>query len=246
MMRRSPYLMPAALIVTGIGLFVAASCRAQYNDPQWSERLYGPQWVGKYSDADADAWFAQRANLLTPREGEQDAGIAIAGLGIGLVAVMANVKVRTWADIVALRSPLTCHEFKWSAILVWLSFVPSEWAFYIYTSVRGDYSPMGDIIMIPCAGVAVFGLIGLPLVLLGVKLATAGRSLPVRLWTRPVVRWQNPVSRGVFVVLLAAAAFLLLGLLQMPTIVPSAVATIYLLLCGRATSAQPANAPVEE
>ncbi len=212
---------------------------SQYNDPHWRDQLYGPQWFNRYTPA--DAWFALRAKLLTAREEEQDLGIAAAGLGIGLATVLAGAGVRTWADLGDLRSPATRRQFRWSAILAWLSFVPSAWVFYVYTSVRDDYPPMGDIIMIPCAGVAVLGVVGLPVVVLGVNLATMGRPLPVPLWTRPIVRWRNPVSWAVWVALVAASAVLVIGVLQMSTIVPSAVATIYLLLCGRAASALAAS-----
>ena len=234
-MIRSPYIVVIALLAGGVGLFAAGSTHPQYRDPDWNAQLYGPQWGG-HSDADADRWFATRSRLLTSRDDLHDDGLAVAGLGVGLAIVLAATGVRRWSDLAGLQSPGSHRRWATAAAVTWLSFVPSMWAFYTYTSERGDYPPMGDVVFIPEAGVTAFGLLGLPIVLFGVRLVTAEQPLPVRLWRRPAIRCSNVVSLAVYVALFAAIGVLVVGFVQVPTIVPSTVVTLYLLLAGRAAT----------
>lgn len=165
-----------------------------------------------------------------------DLGMGLAALGVGLAMLFAARGVRSFKSLASLRSPPSRRSFYFSATLCWLSFIPAEWLWLVYTQRRGDYPWWADSIGIPGFSVLFFGLIGLPFVLLGVAIALRGAQLPATLWAKPYFGPPYVVCSilwaAVLLTLLFLWAFLFAG---PPTVIPL-LGTLYLLLSGRAAA----------
>ena len=142
--------------------------------------------------------------------------------------------MKSWEDLRSVHTP--SHPLAWQvlAVTTWLSFVPTHWANLYYTLRRGDYPWWSDTIAIPAFGAVILGVVGLPLVILGVKACIRGRRLPAGLWRRPLV--GNAWLLGTAVLVATALMFLIVvDSVQYDFFaVPSAVKACYLLLSCRA------------
>jgi hypothetical protein len=183
-----------------------------------------------------DQWYAAKSKAQSPRDWCFDVGTGFILLGIASYALLLAKGINKVGDLLWLRSPKTQWGFFLLATVTWLSFIPAEWIFYAYASGRGDFPWFGDVIAIPCFGVLIFGIIGLPFVLLGVALAVLDARLPVPVFLSPAFRSFSRLDILFFPVAMLALLVTVMGVVQQPPIVPSAVATFYLILSGRAAA----------
>jgi hypothetical protein len=184
----------------------------------------------------ANEWGAAKAKAETPRDVclDRGAGVILLGLSIWILFMVKGVsRIR---DLAGLTTPKTQQRFYVLATIAWLSFIPAEWAYYMYTEDRGDYPWFGDIIAIPCFGILIFGIIGLPFVLFGVKAALGRAQLPLAVFSRPVLSRFYIVSIALWIAAILALLVTAFGVAEQPPIVPSGLFTLYLILSGRAAA----------
>jgi hypothetical protein len=234
-----------ALIALGIAIMAWGAHYPEFYDPNWEHPYDQGPWMAAMNNAIADPvkydamatqWFDAREKALTPRDACFDRGLAVFLLGLTLLALSRFGPMIDRQSTA--RSPETQGRFVFLCSITWCSFVPGEWAYYIYTSVRGDYPWFGDIITIPCAGVAFWGVIGLPVVIIFTRVIMRETMLPVPILYSPVFTNFGIRMLVVFVAMALSLGALVVGLAQVPTIVPSTVCTIYLLLIARAAIAR--------
>ena len=248
------YVISLILAVIGGAVMVYGSRFPEYSDPNANALLNDASWftmtnknvdsevVEEYGDdAVAAVWFAHKRALETARNACFDLGSGIIALGIGSALLFAVNGVRKWRDLRSLKGPKTSGRFYLFAALTWLSFIPAEWCYYIYTRARGDYPPFADSIAIPMGIRFVFGVLGLPMVLFGVWIAINGTRLPAAIWSGSLFGRINLISAGIWIALILALLVLTMGVITRPPIVLSSLFTIYLLLSGRAAAEQPTN-----
>jgi hypothetical protein len=252
--RVNAYVISLILAVIGGAVMVYGSRFPEYSDPNANALLNDASWftmtnknvdsevVEEYGDdAVAAVWIAHKRALETARNACFDLGGGIIALGIGSALLFAVNGVRKWRDLRRLSGPKTSGRFYLFAALTWLSFIPAEWCYYIYTEARGDYPPFADSIAIPMGMRFVFGVLGLPMVLFGVWIAINGTRLPAAIWSGSLFGRINLISAGIWIALILAMLVLTMGVTTRPPIVLSSLFTIYLLLSGRAAAEQPTN-----
>jgi hypothetical protein len=234
------------IVVVGYG-----SRFSEYTDPNWEQPFLKQDWTNRLDtafhastngnretfDTMSDEWFAAKAKAQTPRNQCFDLGAGLIVLGISMGILFVAKRVHHISDLACLTTPKTRRSFLVLATMVWLSFIPAEWVFYNYTLDRGDYPWFGDEIAIPCFGVLILGLIGLPFVLLGVVIALRSSHLPLAIFSRPIFSRPYIVSFALWIAAVLAVAVMVFGVIMQPPIVPSALMTLYLILSGRAAAA---------
>lgn len=233
------YAAPLLLIAAGALVIASVAKTPAYTDPTWQDRfLTVDESSFENSDQLSTEWYAAKAAVETPRHRRLDLGMGLVALGLGVVALFALRGVRSAGDLTALKSPSTRRRFYTLAGLTWISFIPAEWFWLGYTQGRGDYPWWADSIGIPAGSVLVFGIVGLPVVLLGVGLAIRGARFPVRLWSRPALGPPYVVCVGLIVAAVLALLVMVSGVSTEPFLVPSALFTLYLILSGRAAAVE--------
>jgi hypothetical protein len=230
------YAAPLLLIAAGALVIASVAKLPAYTDPTWQDRFLNVDVSLENSDELSAEWYAAKAAVETPRHRRLDLGMGLVALGLGVAALFALRGVRYVRDLMSLKSPSTRRRFYAFAALTWLSFIPAEWFWLDYTQGRGDYPWWADSIGIPAGSVLIFGVVGLPVVLLGVALALREASLPVSLWSRPVFGPPYGVCVGLIVAAILAPLVLVSGVSAEPFLVPSALLTLYLILSGRAAA----------
>jgi len=232
------YAAPLLLIAVGALVIASVAKLPAYTDPTWQDRFLSVDVSLENSDELSAEWYAAKAAVETPRHRRLDLGMGLVALGLGVAALFALLGVRSARDLIALGSPSTRPRFYTFAALTWLSFIPAEWFWLDYTQGRGDYPWWADSIGIPAGGVLLFGIVGLPVVLLGVGLAIRGASLPVTLWSRPALGPPYGVCIGLIVAAVLALLVLVSGVSTEPFLVPSALFALYLIVSGRAAAVE--------
>ncbi|MCL4686713.1 hypothetical protein KJ059_18395 [Myxococcota bacterium] len=232
------YAAPLLLIAAGALVIASVAKLPAYTDPTWQDRFLNVDVSLEHSDELSAEWYAAKAAVQTPRHCRLDLGMGLVALGLGVAALFALRGVRSARDLTSLRSPSTRRCFYSLAALTWLSFIPAEWFWLGYTQGRGDYPWWADSIGIPAGSVLVFGIVGLPVVLLGVGLAIRGAPLPVELGSRPTFGPPYVVCVGLIVAAVLALLVLVSGISAEPFLVPSALFTLYLVLSGRAAAVE--------
>lgn len=232
------YAAPLLLIVAGALVITSGIKLPVYTDATWQDRFLEVEMSLENSDELSAEWYAAKAAVETPRHRRLDLGMGLVALGLGAAALFALRGVRSVSDLVSLKSPATRRRFYILAALTWLSFIPAEWFWLDYTLRRGDYPWWADSIGIPAGSVLVSGIVGLPVVLLGVGLALRGASLPVALWSAPAFGPPYVVCVGLIVAAALALLVLVSGISAEPFLVPSALFTLYLILSGRAAAVE--------
>ena len=165
-----------------------------------------------------------------------DYGIGIAALGVGTGMLITATRAWRLHDLCDVTTPRTPVRFYLLASLVWLSFIQTEWAWYDYTSDRGDYPPFADVVFIPQAATFLFVVVSVPFILAGVWIAIHGAKLPVRVWARPVFGRSYFLSPVLWGAAIMAAALIIYGVRARPYDVPTCVFMLYLILSGRAAA----------
>ena len=242
MIRATILWLPLICIVAGVVLFGFSFRFPPYNalsDP----RLNAPSWMdeiknGKSDQAVFDRWFAMRASSETGRRRCNDIAIGLFVAGITLACIWLVNDIRSPADLRRLSTPATRRKFYSLATWVWLSFIPAEWLFYFYALAQGDFPYFGDAIMIPMVSELILGLIALPFILIGVRIATSRASLPQKVFSMPFFGSRPFVAITISVCIVLDLYVLVIGIDGRFFIVPSAIMTLYLLLCGRAAAAR--------
>ena len=244
----SAHILPFALIALGGLVFAYGSQFPEYYDRGAEARLNDKNWsdaARKDNNADtvANEWYSLRASLRTRRDTCYDLGAGIIALGLGMALLFLTKGIRKVSDLGYLTTPKTSGRFYLLAALTWLSFIPGEWIYYIYTGQRGDYPPFADVIGIPMGGAFIIGVLGLPFVLFGVWVSIHGAKLPTAVWSGSIFGQLNIVSAAIWIALILALLVTAMGVARQPPIVPSCLFTLYLLLSGKAAAEQPANEP---
>jgi len=232
------YIAPLSLVGLGALVISLGAPLPSYTDPNWQHRFLDMD-LSRVEDTHelTSQWYAAKAAVETPRHRLFDLGMGIAALGLAIALLFVFQRVRSIRGIGSLQSPSNRCGFLAMAAITWLSFVPAEWFWLGYTLERGDYPWWADSIGIPVYEVGVFGIVGLPVILLGAAVALRGTVLPVNLWSRPLVGRSYIVAAGLIIAGLLAFGVLVSGIIGAPFIVPSALFALYLLLSGRAAAA---------
>jgi hypothetical protein len=224
------YLFPATIFVVGAVLIFAFYSAPRYTNPNWRNNV---------PELDSAAFYhAQEANLSFAGR-YADIGIGLFSLGASLLVGLALLRVRQFNDLVNLKTPSSRVLLLAVAAITWLSFIPAEWLWLSYTLNRGDYPWWSDTIAIPIAGAAIFGAVGLPVVVGGLAVCLWRSRLPADFWRAPIGIWGWFTTVVLALVIVIAFVVLISGVAEgNPFTTPLTVIVIYLLLCGRAVSAQ--------
>jgi hypothetical protein len=230
------YATPGLLIISGVCLLAVGAQLPVYSNPEWNTK-YLVEVSLETSRTLSEEWYRDQREARTLHIPLVDGGLGLTMLGVSLAILLGYLRVKSWEDLGSLHTPSSPLAWQMFAVTTWLSFVPAEWASLYYTSHRGDYPWWADTIAIPAFGAAVLGVVGLPLVILGVKVCIRGRRLPAALWRRPLI--GNPWLLGTAVLAVTALMFLIVvdSVQHNFLAVPSAVMAGCLLLCCRAAVA---------
>jgi len=165
----------------------------------------------------------------------QTGAMGFMALGVNLAFLLWLLGVRSVDNLLHLQTPRNSVTFHAAAAITWLSFVLAEWANLEYSDARGGLSAPAPAAIAP---LAVFALVALPVILLGVYLCIRTTRLPVQLWTAPF--FSSFVGVAVLIALTFAVAVVVEAVFVNVFLMPSSLASIYLLLCGRAAAARAA------
>jgi hypothetical protein len=241
----SPYLIPGTLLAAGLLLFIRSSMIPEYSVPNGHDLLFNNSWQTRELKSNNPAqlmqeWQVLRERIETRHIIYQDISCSMAGLGLPLLVLLLVKRVCTFDDLRRLETPQTPLRFHLLAALTWLSFIPAQLLYLSYIDARED-PPFVDNMAIPIESelTVVFGVIGLPVILLGVWIAIRNRSLPIPVWTRNRGEGDGLVTVAIYIALLLAMLIAAACVIDEPPLVPSCVFTVYLLLSGRAASVSP-------
>ncbi len=239
--RFSAYVIPASLITIAAVCFACGLRLPEYSVPNGPDLLFGDSWREYSKSAQGEEqrfeqWNQLRARILTRHFVYCDLGWTFMGLCISILVLFITQRVIKVGDLRQIRTPKSRGRFHLYAAITWLSFIPCHEFYLQYIHARED-PPFMDNMAIPIETILTFalGLLGLPVILLGVWLVTKDRSLPIRVFDG-VARYPTPVSIAVCVALVLAVIILLACIISEPPLVPSLFFTVYLLLCGKKLS----------
>jgi hypothetical protein len=224
------YWIPGSFIAIGLLLLVVFHSAPRYTDPEWRKRV---------PEMDSEAFYREQERSLTLESKFHDAGLGMIALGISSVLALTLLRVKSLRDFCHIQTPRRLWVLFIQANVTWLAFAAVEIHWLFYTARRGDYPWWADSIGIPVGGIAIFTIVGLPVMNLGLLACTWRSSLPTNLWIAPRGVWAWTATATIFVLglfsLLAVVEALLAGhALQIPLL----LSVVYLLLCGRAAAAK--------
>jgi hypothetical protein len=245
----APILMPILISAIGVVLLVRGLQLPEYSVQNGKDLLFSSSWQNKelasINTGDTgrleQQWYALRQQIVTHRFDYCDLGWSVLALGISIAVIFGINRVWTLADLRELKTPSSRKLFYVLASIVWLAYIPAHLFWIDYVDSRDD-APFVENMAEPIESslTAALGIFGLPIILIGVWVATRRRRLPVPIWSPSTA--PSLTALAILLALVLAVLVTIGGVVLEPPLVPCGVCTIYLLLCGRAVAVQPQQA----
>lgn len=239
-------LFPGLVTMVGLILLLCGSRLPEYSVPNGKELLFSPSWQVKElaSEATGDVgqleqqWYALRDKIVTRRFVYCDLGWSLSALGISVALIFGLNHVWTLKDLREMKTPSSKKLLYALAAIIWLAYIPANLFWIDFVDSRDD-APFVENMAVPIDSTltVAFGLIGLPIILLGVWLSTRQRSLAAPMWSSSTS--ASPTTLALWFALILAFLVTVAGVVSEPPLVPCGICTVHLLLCGRAISVLP-------
>jgi hypothetical protein len=217
-----------ALFTAGILLAAAFHGAPRFRDLQWQSRVpFG----------DSDAYFKAVEQNRTLEGQLREVGIGLAALALSLGVAAAVIGVRGWSTLRSLSTPSRWWAIVLFANLTFVGLLCAEWQGLLADLQHGEYPSWADTPAIPLAGFVFGGIVGVPIITVGILVCLWRARLPAPLWSSPM-GWWAWLATFAIAVLLAIEALSLAGAVQVGNAfaIPFHVAALYWLLCGRAAA----------